>query len=76
MTGPLTWSEYSISFDRKTIILGILNVTPDSFSDAGRYFNEDKALEHGLEMVRQGADLLDIGGESTRPYSRKVSAAE
>ncbi len=56
--------------------MGILNVTPDSFSDGGRYFEPDAALRHGLELVEQGADLLDIGGESTRPGSDAVSAEE
>src|SRR2546427_501729 len=64
-----------ITLDR-TRVMGILNVTPDSFSDAGRYFDPDAALRHGLEMVEQGADLLDVGGESTRPGSDPVSADE
>ncbi len=55
--------------------MGILNLTPDSFSDGGRYDEPAIALERGLEMVRQGADLLDVGGESTRPGARRVSAA-
>jgi dihydropteroate synthase len=56
--------------------MGILNVTPDSFSDGGHYFELDKAVEHGLEMARNGADIIDVGGESTRPYSRKISSGE
>src|SRR3989442_15132293 len=64
-----------IPLDR-TRVMGILNVTPDSFSDAGRYFDPDAALRHGLEMVEQGADLLDVGGESTRPGSDPVTANE
>src|SRR5713226_8549377 len=64
-----------IRLDR-TRVMGILNVTPDSFSDGGRYFDPDEALRHGLEMVEQGADLLDVGGESTRPGSDSVSADE
>src|SRR6266705_1598939 len=64
-----------ITLDR-TRVMGILNVTPDSFSDAGRYFDPDAALRHGLEMVEQGADLLDVGGESTRPGSDPVTANE
>lgn len=55
--------------------MGILNLTPDSFSDGGRYHEPAIALERGLEMIRQGADLLDVGGESTRPGARPVSAA-
>jgi dihydropteroate synthase len=60
----------------RTRVMGILNVTPDSFSDGGRYYDPDTALRHGLEMVEQGADLLDVGGESTRPGSDPVSAEE
>src|SRR3989442_8212826 len=64
-----------IRLDR-TRVMGILNVTPDSFSDGGRYLEPDRALRHGLEMVEHGADLLDVGGESTRPGSDPVSADE
>src|SRR5438128_6584191 len=64
-----------ITLDR-TRVMGILNVTPDSFSDGGRYFDPDAALRRGLEMVEQGADLLDVGGESTRPGSDPVAADE
>lgn len=56
--------------------MGILNVTPDSFSDGGRYFNVDAAVAHGVEMWEQGADLIDVGGESTRPGAEAVSASE
>ncbi len=60
----------------RTLIMGVLNVTPDSFSDGGRYFDSKRAIAHGLEMVRQGADWIDVGGESTRPGSQPVSAEE
>lgn len=56
--------------------MGVLNVTPDSFSDGGRYFEPQKAVRHGLQLAEEGADIIDIGGESTRPYSRRVGAAE
>jgi dihydropteroate synthase len=56
--------------------MGVLNVTPDSFSDGGIYFQRDKAIAHGLSMARDGADIIDVGGESTRPYSEKISAGE
>ncbi len=56
--------------------MGILNVTPDSFSDGGRYWGAELAVERGLEMVREGADFVDIGGESTRPGSAAVSESE
>jgi dihydropteroate synthase len=58
------------------LVMGILNVTPDSFSDGGLYLHHDAAVEHGLEMVRDGADLVDVGGESTRPGAAPVDAAE
>jgi dihydropteroate synthase len=56
--------------------MGVLNVTPDSFSDGGLYLQKDKAIEQGLAMVREGADIIDIGGESTRPYSESVPCDE
>lgn len=57
-------------------LMGIINVTPDSFSDGGRYFEVNAAVERGLRLVEEGADLLDVGGESTRPYSTPISEAE
>ncbi len=57
-------------------IMGILNVTPDSFSDGGQFFDLDKALKHAREMIADGADILDIGGESTRPGAQEVSAEQ
>jgi dihydropteroate synthase len=56
--------------------MGVLNVTPDSFSDGGRYASFDAAVEHGLRMWREGADLVDVGGESTRPGADRVPAEE
>ena len=60
----------------KPYIMGILNVTPDSFSDGGEYYSLEKALNHYREMIEQGADFIDIGGESTRPYSQKITVEE
>ncbi|MCX8117238.1 MAG: dihydropteroate synthase [Desulfobacterota bacterium] len=60
----------------KTLLMGILNVTPDSFSDGGLYFDREKAIAHGLRLVEEGADILDIGGESTRPGSRPLDSDE
>ena len=57
-------------------VMGIINVTPDSFSDGGKFFNPDKAIEHGLRLGREGAHILDIGGESTRPGAEVIDAAE
>ena len=65
------------AFDKPhTYIMGILNVTPDSFSDGGRFDKMDAALYHVEEMIRQGADIIDIGGESTRPGYHKISVEE
>ncbi len=61
---------------RKTWLMGVLNVTPDSFSDGGRYSEIQTAVDHGLHMLQEGADILDIGGESTRPGAVSVSAEE
>jgi dihydropteroate synthase len=65
-----------LTFGSRPLILGIVNVTPDSFSDGGRYNAADAAIAHGLELESQGADLLDVGGESTRPGAVTVSADE
>lgn len=56
--------------------MGVVNVTPDSFSDGGQYFNSDEAIEHGLQLIKEGANILDIGGESTRPNAEPVSIEE
>jgi dihydropteroate synthase len=60
----------------RPVVLGIVNVTPDSFSDGGHFFSADDAVAHGLRLVDDGADILDIGGESTRPGAQGVSADE
>jgi dihydropteroate synthase len=65
-----------LSFDRVPLVMGIVNVTPDSFSDGGRFLAPERAVEHALQLVAAGADILDIGGESTRPYAEPVSVAE
>ena len=72
----LIWDHYHLALTRRTHIMGDLNVTPDSFSDGGLYYNRDKAVRHGIELARNGADIIDIGGESTRPYSQKISIQE
>ena len=61
---------------RRPLVMGVVNVTPDSFSDGGRFLGADDAVAHGLAMLREGADLLDIGGESTRPGATRPLAAE
>ena len=60
----------------KPLLMGVLNVTPDSFSDGGMYPSSNDAITRGIEMVEQGADIIDIGGESTRPGSKRVDAKE
>jgi len=72
---PLQCGRFTLSFERPRV-MGILNVTPDSFSDGGRFAWRDAALRHAEQMLREGADMLDIGGESTRPGASPVSADE
>lgn len=66
----------TLSLGPRTLIMGILNVTPDSFSDGGQFFNADAGLKHALEMLDGGADILDLGGESTRPSAVPITPAE
>jgi dihydropteroate synthase len=61
-----------LTFGRLPLLMGIVNVTPDSFSDGGKFFDPQQAIEQALRLVDEGADIIDIGGESTRPYSEKV----
>jgi dihydropteroate synthase len=65
-----------VTMGARTLVMGVLNVTPDSFSDGGRYFDSLRAVERGVELARQGADWIDVGGESTRPGAQPVSAEE
>ncbi len=60
----------------RTLVMGVLNVTPDSFSDGGQFLDPARAIEHAIAMESAGADLLDVGGESTRPGSQEVQASE
>ncbi len=65
------------TFDfRNSYVMGILNITPDSFSDGGKYFDKDSAVQHALDMINDGADIIDVGGESTRPGSGNISVDE
>jgi dihydropteroate synthase len=66
----------TVELGQRTLVMGILNVTPDSFSDGGEYFTHDRAVERALEMEAEGADIIDIGGESTRPGSQPISPEE
>lgn len=65
-----------LTFSERPLLMGIVNVTPDSFSDGGRFFEPRRAIEHGLRLAAEGADLVDVGGESTRPYAEPITAAE
>jgi len=72
----IEWSRGKLDFSGGCLVMGVLNVTPDSFSDGGEFFDTDKAIEHGLKMAADGAAIIDIGGESTRPDSAPVSVEE
>lgn len=68
--------HFAFEFPRPALVMGIVNVTPDSFSDGGRFFDPEAAIQHGLQLAAEGADILDVGGESTRPQADPVSEAE
>jgi dihydropteroate synthase len=68
--------QFEFTFPRPVLVMGIVNVTPDSFSDGGKYLAPEAAVAHALELVAEGAEMLDIGGESTRPRAVPVSEAE
>ena len=70
------FNDWLLSKKKQSLIMGILNVTPDSFSDGGKYLEKNIAINHALEMIDEGADIIDIGGESTRPFSDPVSLKE
>lgn len=72
----LKFSGRSVRLGERTLVMGIVNVTPDSFSDGGRYLDAERAIEHGLDLAKQGAGWIDVGGESTRPGAKPVSAEE
>jgi dihydropteroate synthase len=83
MTGPYTRRSFTLKardwvldLGERTLVMGILNITPDSFSDKGRYFTQEAAVERAWQIAEEGADILDIGGESTRPGSLGVSSEE
>ena len=75
-TYTITCGSQTLALGQRTLIMGIVNVTPDSFSDGGHFFSRDKAMAQALRLVEEGADILDIGGESTRPFSDPVSESE
>jgi dihydropteroate synthase len=68
--------QFEFVFPRPALVMGVINVTPDSFSDGGNFFNPNDAIAHAVKLAAQGAEILDIGGESTRPGAESVSEAE
>ncbi len=76
--GQTLWriADRSVDLSQHALIMGVLNVTPDSFSDGGEFFTAEKAIEHGTRMAAEGAQIIDVGGESTRPGAEPVSAEE
>ena len=72
----LAWKNFRLDLGPRTAVMGIVNVTPDSFSDGGRFFTTDRAVAQAERLVKARADIIDIGGESTRPYADDVAAQE
>lgn len=75
-TFDLKWHSHHLSLGTRTLVMGIVNVTPDSFSDGGLFYGPSQAIAHAQRLAQEGADILDIGGESTRPFSDPVSMAD
>jgi dihydropteroate synthase len=75
-TYTISCGSTALELGRRTLTMGIINITPDSFSDGGHFYAKDRAIAQGLQLVEDGADILDIGGESTRPFSDPVSDSE
>ena len=76
MRAVFQWSlgARTLELGKRTLIMGIVNVTPDSFSDGGLFLDSGKAVEHGLKLLDEGADIIDVGGESTRPGASVVNS--
>jgi dihydropteroate synthase len=72
----ITLPDGGLDLGPRTLIMGVINVTPDSFSDGGQFYQDAQAVEHGLALAEAGADILDVGGETTRPGSRPTGASE
>ena len=71
-----SFQDWCLNPNRETLVMGIVNVTPDSFSDGGKFFSPEVAISHASKLITQGADIIDIGGESTRPGAEQVSESE
>ena len=76
LRGLIRLRDQELDCSSRTLVMGVLNVTPDSFSDGGRFYDPVKAIQHGLKLARDGADIIDVGGESTRPGSEGISVQE
>jgi len=74
-TTPLNFKKWCKNPD-KTLIMGVLNITPDSFSDGGKYFSKNSAIKHALKLINEGSDIIDVGGESTRPGASHLTIEE
>ena len=74
-TTPLNFKKWCKNPD-KTLIMGVLNITPDSFSDGGKYFSKNAAIKHALKLINEGSDIIDVGGESTRPGASPLTIEE
>ena len=72
----VSWPNHSLELGQRTCIMGVVNVTPDSFSDGGKFYDHDTAIAQGEKLAADGADIIDIGGESTRPFSEPVPVEE
>jgi dihydropteroate synthase len=72
----LRLAKRTLVLGRKTLVMGVVNITPDSFSDGGKFFSPQKAIQHALALEKAGADILDIGAESTRPGAAEISVVE
>ncbi len=72
----MEWGSHRLELGRRTCVMGVVNVTPDSFSDGGRFLDSRAAIDQGLRLAAAGADIIDVGGESTRPFSEPVPADE
>ena len=72
----LAWQDFTLALGRQTCIMGVVNVTPDSFSDGGRFYDHNAAVSQGQKLAAHGAAIIDIGGESTRPFSEPVADKE
>ena len=71
-----SFQDWCLNPNRETLVMGIVNLTPDSFSDGGKFFSPEVAISHASKLITQGADIIDIGGESTRPGAEQVSESE